>query len=98
MNFGTVAAVGLKCALRHGTALLNLSCQFGCLADTRKNATSRQRLSISHLRRTRKKSACAPFFHKLWCNSPEEKNLLKKARQNSPWFVLVSATFSTEFF
>src|SRR5271170_2074023 len=57
VDLRTVTAIRLKRALRHGTALLNFFYGKCCPADTEENATSRQRLSISDSRGSRKKGA-----------------------------------------
>ena len=81
VSLRAMAAVRLKCALRHGTALLNfISMEECCPADTLKNnATSGQRLSISiHPVIAAKYVLHDAFFHNAWCNSLFEKNLPRK--------------------
>src|SRR5271156_5405578 len=65
VNFRATAAVRLKRALRHGTALLNFSLENADRQTQTQNATSGQSSSISYPRRSRKIPACGPLFHNL---------------------------------
>src|SRR5271157_4813279 len=97
VNFRAMAAVRLKRALRHGTALLNFSLENAARQTQMENATSRQRLSISYSRCSRKTPACEPLFHNLWCNLLPSKKMTQKPHSLGILTVLVSATISREF-
>src|SRR5215813_6707180 len=63
------AAIRLKCALRHGSALLKISSmKMGAVYRAEKYSVQ-QFLSISHHIDIRKIRGQRPLFHKPWCNS-----------------------------
>ena len=97
MGLRAAAAIRLKCALRHGSALLKKLFKKLAPSISVQQDVLQQFLSISHYSRNRKIRGDDPVFHNPWCNPRRDTQFASKVRFKRGLNVLVSAPFTRDF-